>query len=107
MPITGLVLTLDAHGERAGAARDRTLATLRAFAALQLGELVAGRVPAVLEADDYAAHDARLDELRGVPGVAWVDVVFHDFSDLRDFERPPRERRAGLDTDDGGSHGAA
>jgi len=48
-----------------------------------------------------------LDRLRALPGVVWVDVVFHDFSDLRDFERPPRGSRPDLCSDDGGAHGAA
>jgi len=103
MPISGLVVTLDRDHTACAAA----LAELRAFAALELGEDAAGRLAAVLEAEDYTAHDARLAALRAVPGVVWVDVVFHDFSDLRDFERPPRGSRPDLCSDDGGAHGAA
>lgn len=103
MPISGLVVTLDRDHTACAAA----LAELRAVPALELGEHSAGRLAAVLEADDYAVHDARLAALRAVPGVVWVDVVFHDFSDLRDFERPPRGSRPDLCSDDGGAHGAA
>jgi nitrate reductase NapAB chaperone NapD len=103
MPISGVVVTLDRDHATCAAA----LAELRAFSALELGEHAAGRLAAVLEADDYATHDARLVALRAVRGVVWVDVVFHDFSDLRDFERPPRGSRPDLCSDDGGAHGAA
>ena len=103
MPISGLVVTLDRDRNACAAAR----AELGAFPALELGEYAAGRLAAVLEAEDYAAHDARLTELRAVHGVVWVDVVFHDFSDLCDFERPPRGRRAALCSDAGGAPGSA
>lgn len=103
MPVSGLVLTLARDHAVCAAA----LSDLRDFPALALGEHSAGRLAAVLEADDYARHDAHLAALRAVPGVVWVDVVFHDFSDLRDFERPPRGSRPDLCTDEGGAHGEA
>jgi nitrate reductase NapAB chaperone NapD len=105
MPVSGLVLTLPATAATgavavtAGATLTDTLARLRSLPFLELGQADERRVAAVLDAPDYPTHDAHLDALRALPEIHWVDVVFHDFSDVSEFERPPRR--------DGGSHGPA
>lgn len=104
MPISGLVVTLDRDHTACAAA----LAELRAFAALELGEHSAGRVAAVLEAEDDAATTRASQRCGPCPAWSgWGSPVLHDFSDLRDFERPPRGSRPDLCSDDGGAHGAA
>lgn len=99
MPVSGLVLTVPRAADQAGECSADALAALRSLAFLELGAAKDGRVAAVLDASDYPSHDAHLATLRALPQVTWIDVVFHDFSDVSDFERPPRR--------DGGSHGPA
>ena len=75
MPLTSLVLTLTTPE---GACELR-------HAGLTLGERNGSRIPAVLEADDYRAHDAALESLRRDPRISHLDIVFHDFSDVDAF----------------------
>ena len=75
MPVTSLVLTLAAPERAPELVHD----------GLTLGEPQGARVPAVLEADTYAAHDRALDALHRDRGIASVDIVFHDFSDVDAF----------------------
>lgn len=60
---------------------------------LDLGVPNGRRVPAVLDAPDYETHDRRLEALRQDEGVLFVDVVFHDFSDVSTFASRPKRRR--------------
>jgi hypothetical protein len=89
MPITSLVLTLR-EDRPAGDA----LARLRRdVPELELGDPQGARLPAVLDADTYENHDRGLRQLRDHQDVSFVDVVFHDFSDVTDFnQRAPRRR---------------
>lgn len=84
MPISALVLTLDARPERAAEA----LGWLRARVDQLHGfELVIGvprgdRVPAVVVTDELWQGEPAVDELLAAPGISFVDVVSVDFSDL-------------------------
>ncbi len=84
MPVLGMVLVLD----------DSEPATRRAVARalgdapdLVLGEPADHRWPAVLESPDPRRAESRIDDLRAIPGIAGVDVVYADFEDL--IERSP------------------
>ena len=57
---------------------------------LELGVANGRRIPAVLDAPDYETHDSSLEALRQDAGVLFVDVVFHDFSDVSTFASRPR-----------------
>lgn len=59
---------------------------------LELGVANGRRVPAVLDAPDYETHDSSLEALRQDVGVLFVDVVFHDFSDVSTFASRPKRR---------------
>jgi hypothetical protein len=86
MPISALVLTLDARPERAAEA----LVWLHARADKLAGfELLLGvprgdRVPAVVVTDELWQGETAVDELLAAPGISFVDVVSVDFSDLPD-----------------------
>jgi nitrate reductase NapAB chaperone NapD len=88
MPVSGLVIRTvdDARG-------DATHAALAAVSGLSLGDAHNSATPAVLEALDYADHDAALQQLLNIDGVCAVDVVFHDFSDVSEFGGMPRGRQ--------------
>ena len=88
MPVSGLVIRTvdDARG-------DATQTALAKVSGLSLGAEQNSATPAVLEALDYATHDAALAQLLNVDGVCAVDVVFHDFSDVSEFGGMPRGRQ--------------
>lgn len=71
MAISGLVVTLSEHDAAAAA-----LLSLASDPRLTLGERFGRRV--ALVAETRSAHEDRLlfDDLRGLPGVANVDVAF-------------------------------
>lgn len=105
MPISGLVITTSpgaAHSDSSAA-----VTILRALPFLELGIVEGVHSAAVLSGDDYASHDAHLATLRALPEVLWVDVVFHDFSDVSEFERPARRDFERSPQRDRGSHGPA
>ena len=87
MPVSGLVI------RTVGKARDAgTHAALAEVSGLSLGAEQNSATPAVLEAHDYAEHDAALQQLLDIDGVCAVDVVFHDFSDVSEFGGMPHGR---------------
>jgi len=88
MPVSGLVIRTVSD-----ARRDATHTALADVRGLSLGDEQNSATPAVLEASDYAAHDAALQQLLDIAGVCAVDVVFHDFSDVSEFGGMPRGRQ--------------
>lgn len=78
MPTSALVFTLDAHPERAAHA----LVALRERPDLDVGEPHGNRLPAVLVTAELWESERAVNELMAFAGVAFVDVVAVDFSDL-------------------------
>lgn len=94
MPVSSFIITLRATSRRdAVAIAGASARLLRDLPFVELGDPQGGRYPAVLEADTYEAHDARLEALRNHPDVGFVDLVSHDFSDVETFGDMPRRRR--------------
>jgi hypothetical protein len=89
MPISGVVIRLSV-----GADPRQVRAQLDAVDGLALGEPAHRAFPGVLDGRDYAAHDHALALLASLAGVCAVDVVFHDFSDVTEFDRLPRRQRS-------------
>lgn len=91
MPISGIVIRLVHESDL-----PRVRAQLSGLGGLQLGPSREATLAAVIEGSDYAAHDAALNALHETWGVASVDIVFHDFSDVDVFPRhKPRKRSSG------------
>lgn len=90
MPVTGLLVRTV---EPLGPERDALLLELTGIHGIELGESAPHAVCAVLEAPDYAGHDASLAQVRDLEGVSAVDIVFHDFSDVTQFGALPSRRR--------------
>ena len=85
MPVLGMVLVLDDPELATRQAVGRALADAPD---LELGEPAEHRWPVVLEATGSREAEDRIDGLREIPGIAFVDVVYADFEDL--IERSPR-----------------
>lgn len=75
MPISGLILTLNADAELAAQA----VASLSTRAEFMPGERNARWLPVAMEARDDAASRDLHDWLNALPGVAFVDVVYVNF----------------------------
>jgi len=88
MPISGLVLRLVP-----GSASDHIEDVLSTLSSFEVGARSALQISGVIDALDYATHDAVLNELRELRGVCAVDIVFHDFSDVTHFDRLPKAQR--------------
>lgn len=88
MPVSGIVIRL-----AAGAEPSALSAELGALRGLALGDATPQGLACVVEAADYPTHDQLLDHVNGHPSVRAVDVVFHDFSDVNEFDTLPRRRR--------------
>jgi nitrate reductase NapAB chaperone NapD len=89
MPISGVVIRVAAGTDLA-----RVSSSLGACAHVELGEGSLGALSAVIDAPDYPSHDRALTELGNAVDVCAVDIVFHDFSDVTDFESLPRKQRS-------------
>jgi uroporphyrinogen-III synthase len=87
MPITGVIVRFESAASRPDPA------SLRGLTHVAIGSDTASACSAVVEAPDYAAHDAALAALGALPGVCAVDIVVHDFSDVTEFDGQPRGRR--------------
>jgi predicted ATP-grasp superfamily ATP-dependent carboligase len=79
MPVLGVVLVLD---DESVVTRRAVAEQLGAFRSLELGDAMAHRWPAVLEAESAEEAEACVDALHAVVGVAGVDIVYADFEDL-------------------------
>ncbi|MFL5355261.1 hypothetical protein [Archangium sp.] len=78
MPISSLVLTLDASPDR----RALALAEVARDSRITLGSPVNGCwLPVVTETRSLSEGEALAESLREVPGVSFVDVVMVDFSE--------------------------
>jgi nitrate reductase NapAB chaperone NapD len=89
MPISGVVIRLSADADQS-TVRDH----LAGLEGLELGQPAHDAFPGVVEGTDYARHDSLLAQLVALSGVCAVDVVFHDFSDVTEFDRLPRRQRS-------------
>ena len=89
MPVLGLVLVLD---DPEPATRGAVAARLAAAAELELGDPAAHRWPVVLECPSAPEAERRVDELRRIPGIAGVDVVYAHFEDLLEGPAAPTAR---------------
>lgn len=78
MPVSALVVTLD----RRPALAAEAWAHLQQHPALTLGAAQAERLPAVLVTDTLSESERVVQGLFAIPGVAFVDVIAVDFSDL-------------------------
>ena len=98
MPVLGIVITTDSAS---------SLAPLRewlhADRRLTVGEARGLRVPLVIESASVAEEQECLGTLEAHPQVTFIEVAFHDFSDLTDVDADQlvRRRRTG-----GRSHGS-
>ena len=90
MPVSGLVIRFASPPLRTATRATNAIAEV---SGLSLGAQQNSATPAVLEALDYAAHDAALQQLLNIDGVCAVDVVFHDFSDVSEFGGMPHGRQ--------------
>lgn len=78
MPISSLVLTLDASPQ----ARAFVLSELAKDARVTVGTPLEERwLPVVTETESLCAGEALAESLKELPGVSFVDVVMVDFSD--------------------------
>lgn len=87
MPISGIVIRLTDLAQLSA-----LRSTFSASTELSLGEARAGAVAGVIDAPDYARHDALLEAIAEAPAVSAVDIVFHDFSDVEHFDCLPKRR---------------
>ncbi|MBT8483961.1 MAG: chaperone NapD [Phycisphaerae bacterium] len=79
------------------------LAAIRADPCCEIGEgPVHGRLPVVLETKSVAEDRAKVRWLEGLPGVALVEVAYHDFSDTT-VDRQPDEGGGGTREDSEGA----
>ncbi|MBC7173445.1 MAG: hypothetical protein H5U40_13480 [Polyangiaceae bacterium] len=94
MPVSGLVITR---------APDVANATLRVrlgeVPGLELGPASEARFAATLVSDDVERHDAALEQLAAVAGVLFVELAFHDLSDVERYTPRPRRSRSRGDSD--------
>lgn len=75
MPVSGLVIVLSDPNTDA-------IAAIRANARFVIGDgPVNGRLPVVLDTKTEAEDRAQMRWLEALPGVALVEVAYHDFSD--------------------------
>lgn len=70
MPVSSLLLTIDP------AAEPNLRAALATDPRVLIGERVGPRLPLALETADQADDEAAWAWLRGLPGVAWVDLAW-------------------------------
>lgn len=90
MPVSGIVVTLesDAH------ARETLLERLAGDGRFTVGETQGAHLPLVCDTSDLDGHRAAWHDLEAMPGVRFVELAYHDFSDVEDFgAQPPRRRR--------------
>lgn len=92
MPISGIVLTLVPESRT----RRDLLDSLSEDKRFTPGETQEDRLPLVCETPDMPSHRAAWHELEAMPGVRFVELAYHDFSDVEDFgeQPPPRRRRS-------------
>ena len=89
MPVAGLVLTLAQDSRLA----DAVTHELRIDPRVTLGERTGQQLPVVVETKTIAEDELTFEELSRAPGVVFVELAFHDFSDVEDFGDAPRPRR--------------
>lgn len=77
---SGLVVTLDPRSREA----DQVLDAIRGAPGFTVGEPENRQLPVALEADGAEASERWCDWLRGLPGVAGVEVVFVHWDEVED-----------------------
>jgi nitrate reductase NapAB chaperone NapD len=88
VPVSGLVIT------RATNVEDAELrARLSCVPGLELGPSSGPRHAATLDAEDVDGHDAALARISTIDGVLFVDLAFHDHSDVERIAYRPRHTR--------------
>lgn len=90
MPVSALVVTLDAEPDN----RQKAFDALMARDWLTLGETIEdAHLPVVLESDTLSQGEERFREILALEGVVHVDVVMVDFQDVEEFEEMPRRKK--------------
>jgi hypothetical protein len=84
VPISGIVIRLTPGLDARGGS-----AQLASTPHLELGSARDSNIAAVIDAPDYPSHDAALRQIQSAAPVCAVDIVFHDFSDVTDFDFAP------------------
>jgi nitrate reductase NapAB chaperone NapD len=78
MPVSGIVVTLDERPE----VRAEAVARLDGDARLTLGPAADLKLPVVIDTADAEAQQRAWDDVEATPGVCFVELVYHDFSDV-------------------------
>lgn len=90
MPISGLVLTLTQDSRLAHSLTQE----LHRDPRVTVGDRVGEQLPIVVETGSIDEDRTAFEELTRTPGVLFVELAYHDFSDVQDFgDGPPRRRR--------------
>jgi nitrate reductase NapAB chaperone NapD len=91
MPVSGIVATLaEQPAEREGA-----LACLAQDGRLTLGQPSGLRLPVVIDTGSAEAQQEAWDAVERTPGVRFVELVYHDFSDVDEAPEQVWRRRRG------------
>lgn len=88
MPVSGLVLTLS----REESCRQEAISALYEHASIVIGELVAHRLPIVVDTPNCEEDRAIWEWLLKLPGVAFVDLVCTDATEDIENDGDPSNR---------------
>jgi len=91
MPVSGLVLTLS----REESCRREALSALYEHASIAIGELVAHRLPIVVDTPSCEEDQAIWEWLQELPGVVFVDLVCTDATEDIENDGDPSNRCSG------------
>ena len=83
MPVSGLVLTI--FPKQLSEINQR----LHAEPRFEVGELQGHHLPVVYESETLEEHQRAWHWLEELPGVQFVELAYHDFSDVDDFGHTP------------------
>jgi hypothetical protein len=89
MPVSGIVATLSDDAVERGRALER----LGEDARLTVGEAAGLRLPIVIDTAGAEEHQRAWDAVEATVGVRFVELVFHDFSDVEEAPVALRLRR--------------
>ena len=78
MPITSLIVRVTAGDIQAVAEK------IRSLPGAGVSDIKVDSLVAITETDDRQVDKALWDQIEQIPGVAAVDVIYHNFEDLED-----------------------